>query len=102
MSMYTDIDLGKRGNKENCIANALRVTEYARRFPQGRWSFLGHGSEKKWYGTHPHKPDGEWDKKLLKAMCSTLPNAGVLCFVPPVLWKEENCKAQEKESNLFN
>ena len=20
------------------------------------------GSEKKWYGTHAHKPDGEWDK----------------------------------------
>ena len=26
------------------------------------WSFLGPGPEKKWYGTHAHKPDGEWDR----------------------------------------
>ena len=61
-SMYNDIVWTKRGNKENCIANALRFIEYARRFPQGRWSFLGPGSEKKWYVTHVNKPDGEWVK----------------------------------------
>ena len=55
MPMYNDIDWTKRGNKETCVANALRVTEYARRFTQGHWSFL-------WYGTHAHKPDGERDK----------------------------------------
>ena len=47
MSMYNNIDWTRRGNKQNCIANALRVTEYARRFPQGRWSFLVPGSKKK-------------------------------------------------------
>ena len=26
------------------------------------WSFLGPGSEKKWYGTCSDKPDGVWDK----------------------------------------
>ena len=62
MSMYNDIDWGKRGNKENCIANAHRVTEYARRFTREHWSFLGLGSEKKWYGTHVSKSDGQWDK----------------------------------------
>ena len=62
MSMYNDIDRTRRGNKENCIANALRVTECARRFTQGHWSFLVPGSEKKWYGTHADKADGEWDK----------------------------------------
>ena len=52
----------KRGKKENCIASALRVTEYGRRFTQGHWSFLGPRSEKTWYGTHVNKPHGEWDK----------------------------------------
>ena len=52
----------KRGNKDNCIANALTVTEYARRFTQGHWSFLGPGSEKKWCATHVNKPAGECDK----------------------------------------
>ena len=64
MSMYNDIDWRKRGNRENCIANAHRVTEYAERFPRGHWSFLGRGSEKKWYGTHVNKLDGEWRKLL--------------------------------------
>ena len=35
---------------------------YARRFSPGRWSFLGPGSEKKWYSTHESKPHGEWDR----------------------------------------
>ena len=54
MSMYNGIDWTRRGKKENCIANALRVTEYARKFTQGHRSFPGPGSEKKWYGTHVH------------------------------------------------
>ena len=62
MSMCNDIDRGKRRNKENCIANAHRVTEYARKFMRGDWSFPRLGSEKKWYGTHVCKPDGQWDE----------------------------------------
>ena len=44
------------------MVNAHRVSEYARRFTRGHWSFLRPGSDKKWYGTHGSKPDGEWDK----------------------------------------
>ena len=44
------------------MANALTVTEYARRFTQGHWSLLEARSDRKWYGTHAHKPDGEWEK----------------------------------------
>ena len=46
MSMYNDVDWRKRRNKENCIANTLRVTEYARIFTRGHWSFLGLGLER--------------------------------------------------------
>ena len=52
----------KKGNRENCIANAHGVTEYVRKVAQKHWSFLGPGSEKKWYGTHIYKPNGEWDE----------------------------------------
>ena len=31
-----DIGWGKQGNRENCVANAHRVTEYARRFTRGQ------------------------------------------------------------------
>ena len=30
MSMYNDFEWKKPGNRENCIASAYRVTEYAR------------------------------------------------------------------------
>ena len=33
-----------------------------KRFPAGRWSFLGPGSEKKWYSTHYSKPQREWGR----------------------------------------
>ena len=34
----------------------------AKRFPEGRWSFLGPGSNKtKWYSTYKERPGGKWD-----------------------------------------
>ena len=35
---------------------------FAKRFPAGRWSFLGPGSEKKCYSTLDSGPRGEWDR----------------------------------------
>ena len=34
---------------------------FAKRFP-AHWSFLGPGSEKKWYSTYNERPRGEWDR----------------------------------------
>ena len=61
MSRYNDMEWGEKGNREACVANSLMVSECARKLAQGHWSFLGSGSEKKWYGTHIFKPNGEWD-----------------------------------------
>ena len=61
MSMYNEIVWEEKENKELCIANSITVAVYANSFAHGHWSFLGPGSEKKWYGTHTHKPNGEWD-----------------------------------------
>ena len=38
------------------------MTLFAKRFPAGRWSFLGLGSETKWYSTYVDIPRGEWDR----------------------------------------
>ena len=38
------------------------MSVFAKRFPAGRWSFLGPGSEKKWYSTYNERPRGEWDR----------------------------------------
>ena len=68
MSMYNDIVWRERGNRENCIANAVNVAAYAKKFTQRCWSLLGPGCEKKWYGSHVSKPDGEWDKTAKSMM----------------------------------
>ena len=68
MSMYNDIVWGEQGNTEKCENNSVTVANYARRFPRGRWSFLGPGSEKKWYGTYSDKPDGDWDETAERMM----------------------------------
>ena len=51
-------DLKKK--KQECESSAQLVSIYAKRFSPGRWSFLGPGSEEKWYSTLECKPQGEW------------------------------------------
>ena len=62
MSMFNDISWGSQDNEQECELNANLVSIHARRFSPGRWSFLGPGSEKKWYSIHESKPQGEWDR----------------------------------------
>ena len=51
-----------KDNEQECIANATFVSVFAKRFPAGRWSFLGLGSEKKWYSIYNERPRGDWDR----------------------------------------
>ena len=62
MSMFNDISWRSKDKEQECELSANLVSIYARRFSPGRWSFLGPGSEKKWYSTHGSKPQGEWDR----------------------------------------
>ena len=62
MSMFNDISWRSKDNEQECELSAKLVSINARRFSPGRWSFLGPGSEKKWYRTHEYKPQGEWDR----------------------------------------
>ena len=60
--MFNDTIWGSEDNERECIANATFVPLFAKKNPVGRWSFLGPGSEKKWYSTHESKTQGEWDR----------------------------------------
>ena len=70
MSMYNDIACQEKGNKERCEYISQTVANYARKFPRDRWSFLGPGSEEKWYGTYTDKPDGSWDRTAENMMAN--------------------------------
>ena len=52
MSMFNDISCDRNGNKEEVLG---------RRFGIGQWSFIGPGSEKKWYSGEENSPQGVWD-----------------------------------------
>ena len=60
MSMFNDISCDGKGNKDECLANAGVVKVLARIFGIGQWSFIGPGSEKKWYSAE-NSTQGAWD-----------------------------------------
>ena len=62
MSMFNDISCGSGDNEKECMSNANLVSLYAKRFGKGQWSFIGPGSENKWYCISEDSPQGEWDK----------------------------------------
>ena len=60
MSMFNDISCDRKGNKDECLANAGVVKVLARKFGIGQWSFIGPGSAMKWYSAE-NSPHGAWD-----------------------------------------
>ena len=60
VSMFNDISCDRYDNKDECLRNAESVKVFARRFGIGQWSFIGPGSEKKWYSSE-NSPQGAWD-----------------------------------------
>ena len=60
MFMFNDIFCDRYDNKDECLANAGVVKVFARKFGVGQWSFMGPGSEKKWYSSE-NSPQGAWD-----------------------------------------
>ena len=48
-SLANDISWGSEDNEKECESSAQLVSHYAKRLGAGQWSFLGPGSEKKWY-----------------------------------------------------
>ena len=61
MSMFNDISCGTKDNEKECLAHAKVVSLYARKFGTGQWSFIGPGSEKKWFSMKEDSPQGIWD-----------------------------------------
>ena len=72
MSMFNDISWGSKGNEQECELSAQPVSINARRFSPGRWSFLGPGSEKKWFSALECGPRGKWDRvaELVRSSCT--------------------------------
>ena len=61
MSMFNDISCDGKGNEEERVANSKLVSILAKKYGIGQWSFIGPGSEKKWYSMEENSPQGIWD-----------------------------------------
>ena len=59
--MFNDISCDRKGNEEECLANAKVVSVFAKKFGIGQWSFIGPDSEKKNYSFEEYSPQGAWD-----------------------------------------
>ena len=76
MLMFNDISCDKKDNEEECVANAKVVSILAKKFGIGQWSFIGPGSEKKWFSMEENSPQGICDhiaEKMLEFAESTCP-----------------------------
>ena len=60
--MFNDTSCDGKGNEEECLANAKLVSVLAKKFGIGQWSFIGPGSEKKWYSMEENGPQGIWNQ----------------------------------------
>ena len=54
--------------KKECESNAQLISQIAKRFRIGQWSFLGPGSENRWYTISEDSPQGFGDKMAEKMM----------------------------------
>ena len=78
MSMFNDIFCDRYDNKDECLKNANFVKTFAQRFGIGQWSFIGPGSEKKWYPSE-NSPQGAWDH-VAEEMLLLFAESGHLIF----------------------
>ena len=105
MSLFNDISCDRKGNKEECLANAGVVKVLARKFGVGQWSFIGPGSEKKWYSAE-NSPQGAWDhiaeEMLLEFAESGHPTSVQRLHCPEVFSRAkdmENCRYTSLQMN---
>ena len=62
MSMFNDISCRTRkAMKKNVWQMQKSSLSYAKKFGKGQWSFIGPGSEKKWYSMEENSPQGIWN-----------------------------------------
>ena len=101
MSMFNDIPCGSQENKQECESSSQLVSICAKRFSPGRWSFLGLGSEKKWYSTLECKPQGGMGQSCRANDVDICRKQHTQFSVPRVPCPEERSKAKVVENYQY-
>ena len=101
MSMFKDIFCEKKKNEEECLANAKVVSICAKKFGIGQWSFIGPGSEKKWYSMEENSPQGIWDHIAEKMLVEFAESGCPIFRATTPLSRGESSKAKDTENCRF-
>ena len=96
MSMFNDISCDRKGNKDECLANAGVVKVLARRFGVGQGSFIGPGSEKS--GILQRIVHKEFGIILRKKYCWNSQKADILLSVQRLHCPGANSRAKDMEN----
>ena len=104
LSMCKDIVWREEGNTEKRVTNSVVVSKYARGFPCVRWSFLGFGSEQKWYTNCFDKPEGNWDRTSEMMILQLTTESGHPIFRASSTFERLNLRSNKhgKKSTHFN
>ena len=62
LSMFNDISCHRKGKKEECLENARVVKSSCKEICIEQCSFIGPGSERKWYSGEENSSQGAWDQ----------------------------------------
>ena len=66
MSMFNDIELERKDDGDSCALTSGKIKEFASKFHDGRWAFLGPGEESKWYQGFAAEHGSKWRLKWWK------------------------------------
>ena len=99
MSMFNDISCEKKDKEEECVANVKVVSILARKFGIGQWSFIGPGSEKKWYSMEENSPQGIWEH-IAEKMLLEFAESGCPIFRATTPFPGVSSKAKDTENCL--
>ena len=94
MSMFNDISCGSKDKEKECLANAKLLSLHAKRL----WSFVGPGSEKKWYCISEDSPQGVWDNMAERVLLDSAESDSPICRALQVHSPEVNSKAKDMEN----
>ena len=100
MSMFNDISCDRKGNKEECLANARVVKVLVKKFGVAQWSFIGPGSAKKWYSGEENSPQGAWDH-IADEMLLEFAESGHPIFHATTHCPGKSSKAKDTENCRF-
>ena len=114
--MFNDIVLDTKNNEDSRAPTSRKIKEYASKFNDGHWAFLGPGEESKWYQGYATNHGGKWDggrfrelrtsgipggKKIIETPFTSMVNMATLtCCVGLFIPRTSSVSTEQSQSGV--